>query len=1052
MLRRFTLYVTSVVVLFLSATLAKGQCPPPSCPVGNCYCISDNTVTDERGTLYDDGGPGNDYLDGATTGTQVNSYLFNIEPASDPDTIALQFTSFAMEPSAACEYDHIEILDGGVSKGIYCGSDNPGVVICTSGSVTIRWFSDPNTVAAGFEMLWFTDSVPPAGPTGGGGYCQAKSDDCGGGMGIYDVEMTGDNGGFTNQTSITDCENNNGYTDFSSTHIAYLTVGEAYTLTALSNDNGYFLGQFSVFVDWNSDFDFDDPGEMVYTGSTSTAGDNAPSVVAITPPNGTAPSVKRMRLRSCSCTPPLPACGTYNLGEVEDYALVVGDPVFCATTPSPADAATDVCQKGLTLSWYSNTAGGRPDGYRVSLGSNNPPNNVINNVDVGTDTTLEVTTDLSVNTSYFWTVTAYNSDGDAIGCDTWSFTTGADPGVEAIHARASVDTVFSCLGSSEVLFASVSGGSGSNSYLWTGNTALLDVDNKDSVLFTGVSVENNTYHVRVEDARGCFGVDSIVMSSVPNADAGTISGVTELCSYDQLDLSTDGFNGNLQWEVNGGSNWTQISGANSDSYSSGVFNDAEMYRLIANTEHCSDTSNVLSLTAYPLSAAPTLSSNTGSLEFCAGDEVILISDVEDDVFWNDGTNNDSLIVSAGGIYSARYLDANSCSSAVATATVIENSLPSKPLIDEDSGADTLNLCDELSHNLNTQASGLLEWNGDPAEDGQSYSIVSSGKHWVTLTDAKGCTSTSDTLEVALRAHPAQPTVQSGSSDNSFCSGESLELSSDYSGSVYWNGDVQVNSATLTVSTGGDNYVTAVNEYGCETESETITVTENPAPIKPVVASVDGSEGFCEGDSLQLTATSADPYYWNGDTDINSAEIYAKAGGDYFVTAFNTLGCENSSDMFEVTAFENPEVPVVTNDGADLVSSVTSGEFQWYMNDGTPVDGETEFRFEDAPDGSYYVVVTDPNTGCSSQSDFFVGIQAYELGSFNLFPNPVQNGQFITVAGENDVEAVIILDATGKRLNESNGNKILIKNLSSGLYFVNVRINEEERVAGRISVE
>jgi hypothetical protein len=101
-----------------------------------------------------------------------------------------------------------------------------------------------------------------------------------------------------------------------------------------------------------------------------------------------------------------------------------------ATVPGPAavvapiNNSVNVIAKPV-LKWTS--TGGNPTAYRISVGTNNPPTNLINNVDLGNITSYTITTSLAYNTIYYWKVTPYNATGDAVSCPVWSFTTMADP-------------------------------------------------------------------------------------------------------------------------------------------------------------------------------------------------------------------------------------------------------------------------------------------------------------------------------------------------------------------------------------------------------------------------------------------------------------------------------------------------------------------------------------------------------------------------------------------------------------------------------------------------
>ncbi len=88
---------------------------------------------------------------------------------------------------------------------------------------------------------------------------------------------------------------------------------------------------------------------------------------------------------------------------------------------SPFNEINNVTCSG-TMSWpydyLDNTSG-----YRISLGTDNPPTNVFNNQDLGLINNYDYT-ELDAYTSYYWQVIPYNENGDSEDCPIWSFTTG----------------------------------------------------------------------------------------------------------------------------------------------------------------------------------------------------------------------------------------------------------------------------------------------------------------------------------------------------------------------------------------------------------------------------------------------------------------------------------------------------------------------------------------------------------------------------------------------------------------------------------------------------
>lgn len=173
------------------------------------------------------------------------------------------------------------------------------------------------------------------------------------------IQSFSTSGGSTNITNNgTGCSNSTtGYTYFSGqTHTATgSTVNFSLTITIEFDEFVY------MWVDWNSDFDFNDPGEQVYTAALFAAQTVTSS---FTIPTGTTAGTKRLRVRCVYDTlATVTACTEEEYGEMEDYNLVV------QTTTSPCAAptglaASSVTPNAATLSW---TAPSGATGYEYVL-------------------------------------------------------------------------------------------------------------------------------------------------------------------------------------------------------------------------------------------------------------------------------------------------------------------------------------------------------------------------------------------------------------------------------------------------------------------------------------------------------------------------------------------------------------------------------------------------------------------------------------------------------------------------------------------------------------
>jgi len=114
-----------------------------------------------------------------------------------------------------------------------------------------------------------------------------------------------------------------------------------------------------------------------------------------------------------------------------------GNPPNPAQNPNPANNAIDV-PIGTNLSW--SPGGGTVTGYKVYLGTNTPPTNLVNGT-VQTGTVYDHPTDLQYNTLYYWRIVPFNADGDAVNCPIWQFTTLADPTVTTFPYVQNFDAV-----------------------------------------------------------------------------------------------------------------------------------------------------------------------------------------------------------------------------------------------------------------------------------------------------------------------------------------------------------------------------------------------------------------------------------------------------------------------------------------------------------------------------------------------------------------------------------------------------------------------------------
>ncbi|MDP2161136.1 MAG: T9SS type A sorting domain-containing protein [Flavobacterium sp.] len=158
--------------------------------------------------------------------------------------------------------------------------------------------------------------------------------------------------------------------------IGTVAAGVSYPITLNGNTDGNYINYFRVYIDWNQNNDFLDPGESYDIGTITNNNGSGPVLVGdILVPVTALAGNTRMRVMKRFNTYPTGPCQTgTGYGQAEDYTLTVvaatpcsGTPVVGAATASVTTTCTAVAfnlnapvdvAPGLTFQWESSTDGG----------------------------------------------------------------------------------------------------------------------------------------------------------------------------------------------------------------------------------------------------------------------------------------------------------------------------------------------------------------------------------------------------------------------------------------------------------------------------------------------------------------------------------------------------------------------------------------------------------------------------------------------------------------------------------------------------------------------
>jgi len=293
------------------------------------------------------------------------------------------------------------------------------------------------------------------------------------------------NGPATNQSGVNGVGQPS-YRDYTSHKVSQYagnTINIQLWTTQFSQGGGTYSQSYAqyyyVWVDWNNDFDFTDPGEYMNINPASTLPAVTPLYIAanstgsgtLTIPATATAGNKRMRIRSNENNyvaslpgfPGLSTCGSVNnRGETEDYTLEVLP--ICNIIPGVivSNPGNSTCVSGNPVLSLSGTSTGSNISYQWRAS-----NDGINWVNVGTNAT-SYTPGTLTSTTYFKVIidcTAAINDKDSTPVFTYTVNPSVTPSVSIVSGAAAI----TCPGTAVMFTATPVNGGTTPTYQWKKN-------------------------------------------------------------------------------------------------------------------------------------------------------------------------------------------------------------------------------------------------------------------------------------------------------------------------------------------------------------------------------------------------------------------------------------------------------------------------------------------------------------------------------------------------------------------------------------------------------
>jgi len=525
---------------------------------------------------------------------------------------------------------------------------------------------------------------------------------------------------------------------------------------------------------------------------------------------------------------------------------------------------------------------------------------------------------------------------------------------------------------------------GASTYTWTANPGNNNANIGIGPTIIVTPVVTTTYTVTGKNINGIIGTQSIVVNVNSQFNASLISnGSSSFCqgSSVQLLASPVGNGYTYQWYGNN----ILLRGATGPSYTTAVSGTAYVIVTSSTDKACPSTSNKVTVRQKPTPVATITVSGTNTIY--QGDSARLVATNHTAYQFQWMLGNTVISGATNSVYYAKRTGFYSCivtdSGCSKTSSAIE--IDSTGYIPMQIKSTYTTACKGTPDTLIASGAVYYQWTASPNYNivGTSASLivspVATTTYIATGMDNFG-NEGSQTVVVTI-ATPFTANITSTGA-TSFCQGSSVQLVASPAGSNYtyqWYGNnirlAGATNSTYTAAQSGTAYVviTSATNKSCVSTSSKLTVKQKPNPVASITAS--GSTTVCNGDSIQLYATTHAGYLYQwfaADTPITSAtnfSYYAKTSGGYYCVVTDS-GCTKTSSTITVnscTSLEDDKQPVTQ--GIQSTSGFTVSP--------------------DPNNGNFYLTFNAANSGASN---FFIEI-ANILGQIVY----VQKGQLLNGA-------------------------------------------------------
>ncbi|MFZ1703295.1 MAG: hypothetical protein WAT79_03055 [Saprospiraceae bacterium] len=472
---------------------------------------------------------------------------------------------------------------------------------------------------------------------------------------------------------------------------------------------------------------------------------------------------------------------------------------------------------------------------------------------------------------------------------------------------------------------------------------------------------NYLYNFKITDQFGCISGTALDVMVDPIPDNPILSGNNNVC-----------FGESSQVLPSLGGVWNSSEPAVIDITNEGMVTTlgagGAVLTFTRTDDGCSNTMNFFS-NPNPIAninGSPVIcSGGWGALEATGG--VIYI--------WNTGANTPTIFVNNSAIYSVTVTNSFGCTGSTDQEITISSDLSAN--IDYN-GSTCLASGDELTAIAqNGTPPYTYQWTGPLGLTGVTESIVifDNGNYYLTITDAAGCTATTqgyvhqsyDPLIISL--------------NGTVCEGESVQLSVNSSSAIAYNWGSNAGNSTQATVLVTPTYpssmyrVTVTNDEGCTAvPSIEILVHEKPELI------LEGPQTICVGDTTRFSSSELGSWE-SSNNDIayidGTGLVFGLAAGDArFIFTNTSHNCPSDSSLVITVQ----EVPTIILDGPSLIcvgqntQLLSTGNGIWESSDSTIATINSSGFVTGISQGFVEFTFTLENSDCASSPSEAIYVQ------------------------------------------------------------------------------